>query len=59
MIFYVVGMVFGQSYNLNYVKPLYWVHTHWAKRTARALIGAALAVGIYAIFLFVMRNNRD
>lgn len=59
MIFYVVGMVFGQSYNLNYVKPLYWVHTHWIKRATRALIGAVLAVGLYAFIFFLMRNNRD
>jgi hypothetical protein len=59
MIFYVIGMVFGQSYNLNYVKPLNWVHTHWTKRAVRAIIGAFVAVGLYAFFYFLMRNNRD
>ena len=59
IIFYAVGMVFGQSYNLNYVKPLDWVHTHWSKRVLRAILGSFVAVGIYLLFIFIMKNNRD
>jgi len=50
IIFYAIGMVFGQSYNLNYVKPLNWVHTHWTKRVVRAVIGTAIAAGLYSLF---------
>ena len=59
MIFYVIGMVFGQSYNLNYVKPLNWVQTHWTKRAARAVLGAFVATGLYALFFLFMRDNSD
>jgi hypothetical protein len=43
-------MVFGQSYSVQYVKPLLWVYTPWPKKLLRTILGMALTVGIYAAF---------
>ena len=58
-LFFVVGMVFGQSYAMNHVKPLLWVHTIWLKKVFRAVLGALLAIGIYFGFYKLGKNNQD
>ena len=45
-------MVFGQSYSLNYVKPLLWVHTSWPKKLLRMILGVAINGGVYAAFYY-------
>ena len=52
-------MVFGQSYAMNHVKPLLWVHTSWYKKLVRAALGASIAVGIYLGFYYLGKNNQD
>jgi len=52
-------MVFGQSYNINYVKPLNWVHTSRLKRITRTILGVIIAAGLYAIPFTLLRNDRD
>jgi hypothetical protein len=58
-LFFVVGMVFGQSYVMNYVKPLLWVHTNWTKKILRATLGALLAMAIYIGFYEIGKENND
>ena len=45
-------MVFGQSYSLNYVKPLLWVHTPWTKKLLRTLVGLAICISVYWLFYY-------
>jgi len=45
ILFFIVGMVFGQSYSLNYIKPLLWVHSEWWRRLIRCIIGTGLSIG--------------
>lgn len=49
-LFFVIGIVFGQSYAMNYVKPLQWVYTSWPKKLLRTILGATAAVAIYYAF---------
>ena len=49
-LFYIIGLSFGTSYSLLEVDCFDFVHTHWAKKLLRAILGCALAEGIYAIF---------
>ena len=50
-------MVFGQSYSVQYVKPLQWVHTSWVKKFARTLLGCLVSVGLYVLFWGSIRTS--
>ena len=52
ILFYLIGMVFGQSYSLNYVKPLLWVHTPWHKKILRTILGIGICAGVYWVFWY-------
>lgn len=51
ILFYIIGLGFGTSYSLLEVDCFDFVRTHWAKKVGRAILGCALAEGIYAIFV--------
>ena len=57
ILFYIVGMVFGQSYSVQHVKPLLWVQTSPCKRMIRTLLGVTLAGLLYSPFYFGSRNT--
>lgn len=59
IIFFIIGMVFGQSYNINYVRPLNWVHTSRKKRLTRTILGVIIAASLYAIPYQLLKNDRD
>jgi hypothetical protein len=50
-------MVFGQTYSLNYVKPLLWVHTGPCKKFVRTVLGLALSGGIYFLCTYWVHSN--
>jgi hypothetical protein len=56
-LFFIVGMVFGQSYSVQYVKPLLWVYTPWPKKLLRTLLGLAVTVSIYAAFWYMVKDS--
>ena len=37
-LYVLLGAVFGQTYSLNYVQPLLWIHTPMCKKIVRMLI---------------------
>ena len=47
ILFVLIGANFGQSFTLNFVKPLYWSHSQLWKRLLRSIIGLAMAYGVY------------
>lgn len=51
VLFYIIGLGFGTSYSLLEVDCGDFVRTHWAKKIARAVLGCALAEGIYELFI--------
>jgi len=58
ILFSLVGVVFGQTYSLNYVRPLLWIHTPLWKKLIRTIIGLSIAAGFnYLFFLFVKSSN--
>lgn len=59
MLFFLIGMVFGQSYAIQFVQPLLWVGANWLKRVFRTLIGVGLAVCLYAPFYYGVRDLND
>lgn len=59
VLFFIIGMVFGQSYAMNFIKPLLWVHTGWLKKITRAIIGSLIAIGVYVGFYFLGKNNKS
>lgn len=56
-LFFIVGMVFGQSYSVQYVKPLLWVHTSWPLKLIRTVLGTLITLGLYSIFWYSCRNT--
>jgi len=52
-------MVFGQSYAMNYVKPLLWVRTKLSNKLLRGFVGGVIAVAIYYAFYQLGKNNND
>jgi hypothetical protein len=56
-LFFIVGMVFGQSFSVQYVKPLLWVHTCWWKKLIRTLLGGLIATSFYLAFWFCVRSS--
>jgi len=60
LIFFIVGMVFGQSYSLNFVKPLLWVHSGPLRKTIRTLLCLSICVGIfYAMYYLTKDSNNE
>jgi hypothetical protein len=57
ILFYIVGMVFGQSYSVQHVKPLLWVQTSPCKRMIRTILGVTLAGLLYSPFYFGSKNT--
>lgn len=47
IIFVLIGANFGQSFTLNFVKPLHWSHSQLWKRILRSVIGISLAIGVF------------
>lgn len=46
ILFFMVGMVFGQTYSLNYVRPLLWVHSLLWQKVLRLILGASIGGAI-------------
>ena len=47
ILFVLIGANFGQSFTLNFVKPLFWSHSQLWKRLLRAIIGTGMAYGVF------------
>lgn len=56
-LFYIIGLGFGTSYSLLEVDVFDFVNTHWLKKLARAILGCALAQGIYFIFEYLTNKE--
>lgn len=50
-------MGFGTSYSLVHVDCLDWVHTSWKLRVVRGIIGCAISVGVYFLFMLIPCND--
>ena len=50
VIFAVIGMGFGASYAAIHVDNILWTYSPWWKKLIRAILGAAISVGIYIAF---------
>lgn len=54
-----IGIVFGQTYSLNYVRPLLWVYTPAWKRVIRTILGLSIAYGVFYAFDLVLAESND
>ena len=59
LLFFLIGMVFGQSYSIQFVQPLRWVRTRWLKRVIRAVLGLFISCSMYLCFYFTVVHNDD
>jgi hypothetical protein len=58
ILFFIIGMVFGQSYSLNYVRPLLWVHTEPWRKVIRLVVGVAVSGAFsYGMYKLVEKSN--
>lgn len=48
-LFYILGMVFGQSLSIHYVYPLQWINASNGKKAVRAVIGLLLVISFFAM----------
>ena len=53
ILFFIAGMGFGTSYSLVHVDCLDWVHTHFALRILRGLLGCGIAIAIYIAYSYI------
>lgn len=57
ILFFIIGMGFGISYNLVYVDCLDWVHTTLLLRIIRTVIGLSISALVYWGFLKIPAND--
>lgn len=59
ILFVMIGANFGQSFTLNFVKPLHWSHSQLWKRLLRSIVGTALAVGVFKASDLLVSQTTD
>jgi hypothetical protein len=57
ILFFITGMGFGTSYSLVHVDCIDWVHTSWKLRLVRGILGTAITLGVYLLFLLIPCND--
>lgn len=59
ILFFLIGMVFGQSYSLNYVRPLLWVHSELWRKVIRLILGCLISIAVVYFFYYTVRRTND
>jgi hypothetical protein len=59
IIFFIIGMAFGQPFSLSYVRPLLWVHSEVWRKVIRTVLGIAICIGISYGFYFLAINSSN